>query len=105
MIFNSAPSTPLKVVCLRVRLQDTSTLKSIIRKKEVGEGRHGKVPPWLKALAALPENPGSSPRTHKSSHSLLRLQFQGIQYSPLTSPGTRHAYVCRNAWQTKLPHT
>ena len=30
---------------------------------------------WLRALAALPENPGSIPRTHLVAHNLLELQF------------------------------
>lgn len=32
----------------------------------------------LRALAALPEDPGSVPSTHMAAHNCLKLQFQGI---------------------------
>lgn len=32
------------------------------------------------ALVTLPEDPGSVPSTHMSTHNCLELQFQGIQH-------------------------
>lgn len=70
-----------------------------------GGGELCKVAPMLKALAALPENPGSSPRLCKSNHSHLEFQFQGIQDSLLTSAGISHIYGAWKYKQTKLPCT
>jgi hypothetical protein len=38
----------------------------------------GEMAQRLKALAALPEDPGSIPSTHMVAHNCLQLQFQGI---------------------------
>jgi hypothetical protein len=35
---------------------------------------------WLRALAALPEDPSSIPSTHMADHNGLYLQIQGIGY-------------------------
>ncbi|CAO2608825.1 hypothetical protein LEMLEM_LOCUS13963 [Lemmus lemmus] len=32
----------------------------------------------LRALTALPEDPGSIPSTHMAAHNCLKIQFQGI---------------------------
>ena len=44
----------------------------------------------LKALAALPENPGSIPSPHMLTSNYLCLQFQVMGYSLLASEGTEH---------------
>ncbi|CAO2645611.1 hypothetical protein LEMLEM_LOCUS27546 [Lemmus lemmus] len=33
---------------------------------------------WLRALTALPKDPGSIPSTHMAAHNCLKIQFQGI---------------------------
>lgn len=43
----------------------------------------------LRALTALPEDPGSLPSTHMVAHNLL-LKFQGTRCSLLASVGTRY---------------
>jgi hypothetical protein len=35
---------------------------------------------WLRALVALPEDPGSIPSAHMVAHNQSYLQFQGIRY-------------------------
>jgi hypothetical protein len=44
----------------------------------------------LRALAVLAEDLGSVPSTHTGAHSLLLLQFQGIQHPLLDTVGTAH---------------
>lgn len=47
----------------------------------------GEMAQWLTALAILPEDPHSIPRTHMAAHNCLSLQFQGY-----LAPSYRHTY-------------
>ena len=38
----------------------------------------GEMAQWLRALTALPEDPGSILSTHMAAHNCLKIQFQGI---------------------------
>lgn len=42
---------------------------------------------WFKALATVPDEPGSIPITHKKAHSCLLHQFQGVHRPLLASMG------------------
>lgn len=46
----------------------------------------------LRMLAALAGDPSSVPSTHRTEHSLLSLQFQGMPCNLLASAGSR--YTC-----------
>jgi hypothetical protein len=54
-------------------------LHIIYLKKKTAEA--GEMVQLLRALAALPKDPGSIPRTHTAAHNCLELQFQGIQHT------------------------
>jgi hypothetical protein len=43
-------------------------------------------------MAALPEDPGSVPRTHMVAYDLVKLQFEEMQCLLLAFLGTRHVY-------------
>lgn len=49
---------------------------------------------WSRALAALPEDLGSFPHTHKAAHDCLKLQFRGIRcpLCLLSEPGMYMVY-------------
>ena len=53
---------------------------------------------WLRALAALPEDPGSIPRTHMAAHNGLLLQFQGIRHADIyVSKAPMHIKFFKNS--------
>ena len=57
----------------------------------------------LRALAALPEDMGSVPRTHIVAHKWLKIQVQGIQHSLLAFMGTRYtARIDMHAGKTHI---
>jgi hypothetical protein len=58
----------------------------------------GEMSQWLRALAVLPEDPGSSPSTHTAAHTCLYLQFQRI-WLPLTDI---HLGKTQCPWKTKV---
>lgn len=47
---------------------------------------------WLRALTALPENPGSLPSTYMAAPRCLELQFQEVEHPFPTPSGT--GYTC-----------
>ena len=55
---------------------------------ETAQERTGEVTQWLRALAALPEDPGLIPSTHITAHNFLQLQVWEIQHILLASAGT-----------------
>lgn len=59
-------------------------------------GGLGEMALFLKALTALPRDPGSIPRVHRATHDYLYLQNQGIQW-PLLVPSMwyRGTYVSK----------
>ena len=58
----------------------------------------------LRALAALPENQGSSPSTHMAAHSYLQVQVQRIQLPLLASMG-KHTCDTQASMQAKHAYT
>ena len=58
---------------------------AVLGDKIVGDFLHkksirgaGEMAQRLRALTALPEDPGSIPSTHMAAHNCLKIQFQGI---------------------------
>jgi hypothetical protein len=96
--------------CIRIRtltqyiyiLPDTIQLTTRSRNPYIGSSLKnwaGEMAQWLRALAALLEDPGFIPSTHTAAHSCLYLQFLGIQcrswfpWVPVTHMMRRH--TCR----------
>ena len=59
----------------------------------------------LRALAALPEDPGLIPSNHMVVHSHLSLQHQGIPCPLLFSESTRHKYGTQTYMHRQNTHT
>lgn len=78
-------------------------MRVCLKKKKKKVVRAGKVAQWLRAFAALVEDPGLVPSTHMTSYNCLKLQFQGISCPLFT---LEHQYKCdaHTYLQTKLTH-
>ena len=59
----------------------------------------GEMAPRFRALAALPEDPGSIPSTCMETHNCLILEFRSVQHPLLASAGMGHTW-CTNGQNT-----
>ena len=60
---------------------------------------------WLRTWTALPEDPGSIPRTHTAANNCLELQPQKIQHPSPTAVSTIHTCDVQAYMQAKHTYT
>jgi hypothetical protein len=71
----------------------TAACSAVLSMEAVEQRTGAKKAPWLRARAALPEDPGSVLGTHRADHNHLSLQFRGICFSLWTSVGPRPTHA------------
>lgn len=76
--------------------------ETVSEKEKKREGM-GQISEWVRAGVAFAEDKGLIYRPQMVAHSYVQLHFQRIQYSRLTSKGTRH--ICGTHIHMQITHT